>query len=126
MAYYRKDDDIYRKPELGQPITKTTGTLDMSEELAKFRKVFQCEFYPGYRYRKIEPIHTWTSSNMVDMRTHDEPGFLIALSETHMRELVKCGLEGESHRKFREENPAAMAAWEEYMTIYSLTRNYED
>jgi hypothetical protein len=110
--------------DYGPPITKTIGTLDMQDEMDKFRKTFECEYFSGKRYRKISPIHMWSSANMVDMEALEEPGFLIALPESSMRDLVKCGLDGIDHRRVREMNPAAAEAWEEYMTIYHLTRSY--
>jgi hypothetical protein len=97
----------------------------MIPDLDHFRKVFQAEYYPGKRYRKIQPIHSWISPHLEDISMQEEPGFLIAVSESQMRDIVKCGLEGDQHRRMRELNPAAAAAWEEYMTIYHLTRSYE-
>ena len=59
------------------------------------------------------------------METHDEPGFLIAVSETQLRDLVKTALEGAEHQRFREMNAAAAAAYEEYRLLFALSRNYE-
>lgn len=82
MMNPKQYDQYKRMPELGQPITKTLGTLDMQDDIDKFRKTFQCEYYAGFQYRKVAPIHIWSSSNMIDMETRDEPGFLIAVTQS--------------------------------------------
>jgi hypothetical protein len=124
-SLYGWNPPAYTQRDYGPPVTRTTGTLDMVDELDRFRRTFGAEYFSGKRYRKIAPIHSWISPHLEDISMQEEPGFLIALSESNMRELVKCGLDGIDHRRVREMNPSAAAAWEEYMTIYHLTRSYE-
>ena len=126
MAYMKRDESTYyHQPVLGAPITRTIGTSDMSDEMDKFRRRYQGEYYAGLRYRKVQPIHTWSSANIMDMETRDEPGFLIAVSESQLRELVRDALEGAAHRDFRNHNAAAAQAYEEYRLLFALTQNYD-
>jgi hypothetical protein len=122
---YNQEKQNYYQPAVGAPITRTTGTLDMIDDMDKFRRHYQGEYYAGFRYRKVAPIHSWTSTSLIDMETREEPGFLIAVSETQLRELVRDALEGAAHRDFRDHNAAAAQAYEEYRLLFALTQNYD-
>lgn len=99
-------------------------------EFGDFCNIFRCEVGPGKRYYKRMPMAynsymQGLSPSAMDLTTHEEVGVRIDMASSDFEKLINASNDGLSHQKFRNMHPVARELYDQYMTMYHLTKDQE-
>lgn len=89
-----------------------------------FANRFGVTYFAGQQhYRITAPNHaTYHSAfGMPFNQTHSEEGVACEMTRANMDYMIRLVNESLLHHRARERNPAAAAAYQEYLTLYHLT-----
>ncbi len=120
MAIMRDPNKTYLSPEI----------ID-SESVHRVRKRYQMEIAPGKFYRQLdgyflpENAPIWgPKEHLMNLNYKEVQGVQIHMPTREFMEMVSAAEEAHRHRTARATNPACQEAYEQYMTLYRLTRVY--
>jgi hypothetical protein len=106
----------------------------MSKE-REFCDKFRADLSPGKRYYKRLPMSyvdyvnaqpIGALPNIMDMQTHEEQGVKLEMASSDFERLMLLAMEGAEHKQFRDLHPAAQEAYNQYQTMYLMTRKYNE
>lgn len=108
--------------------------MDKTEAI-KFIHVYRVSVSEGknYMYQPQSSYQTMWNAGPIDRYAYMDPftkqhrpGVKLDMSQEDFERLVSDASEGLDHRIFRDKHPAAQELYDQYMTMYILTRQEED
>lgn len=99
-----------------------------TESQAKFAESYRAVLYQGNNfYQRVyldSPSYNFTDgpTSWADITTRRVRSVAIEMTADDLDRLIRAAEEGEKHIRFREQNPIARKLYEEYITMYHLTR----
>lgn len=104
-----------------------------THEEKEFVDKFRASIFEGQkRYQRIDPFNIplqgpgyYHDEALMQMTTRIEIGVACEMAQSDFNRLVSSAFEGEEHRRFRERHPAAQACYDEYLSMFHLTKQYK-
>lgn len=105
--------------------THKLGQHKIDEFRNYFRAVIKATGRKERRLNKMQSLYIQNPMGVVDMDFEEDGIFSVELTDTDLKQLMALALEGLEHRIFRDQHPAAMELWHQYMSMKSLTQTYK-